>query len=168
MFMTRQMGGRARASRTVLAAMFLAVLALLGGCGSKSGAVEITDARVVLPPPGGMMAAGYMHVRNGTGEPVWLTAAQVTGFDKTDMHENRMESGMMRMREVAEVEVPSGQSVVFEPGGLHLMLSQPDESVSSGTSSLLTLSVRDAAGAVREFSANVAVQSMGMEKHAHH
>ncbi len=44
------------------------------------------------------------------------------------------------MGELDEVEVPAGESVRFRPGGLHLMMVVPDETVVLGERFDLTLS----------------------------
>jgi copper(I)-binding protein len=39
-----------------------------------------------------------------------------------ELHEMKMDGDVMRMRQVAAVDVPAGGSVALEPGGLHVML----------------------------------------------
>ncbi len=38
------------------------------------------------------------------------------------VHEMAMDAGVMRMREVASLALPAGQSVALKPGGFHVML----------------------------------------------
>ena len=45
----------------------------------------------------------------------------------------------MTMRHVAAVELPSGETVAFEPGGLHVMLTELAGPLESGSSFELTL-----------------------------
>ncbi len=45
-----------------------------------------------------------------------------TNRGRAEIHESYMEADLMRMRPVASVAIESGATVVFEPGGLHIML----------------------------------------------
>lgn len=104
-----------------LAALLILPALLLGGCDSNS-APQVRDARVVLPPPGVGMAAGYFEVFNPSSKPLRLIGVSSADFQSVEMHETVTEQGVSRMREIKEVEIPAGGSVRFEPGGRHLML----------------------------------------------
>ena len=85
---------------------------------------EVSHARILLPPPGGSMAAGYFEVRNPGAKELELRAVTSTAFGSVEMHETREEGGMSRMRRVETVAIPAGGNVSFEPGGKHLMLME--------------------------------------------
>jgi copper(I)-binding protein len=56
-----------------------------------------------------------------------------------DVHEIVMDDGMMRMREVAGIALPAGETVMLEPGGFHIMLLDMPEMLEAGTEVVLTL-----------------------------
>jgi len=56
------------------------------------------------------------------------------------IHESRIESGMMMMRELREgLPLPAGETVALEPGGNHLMLLGVKEPLVAGDTVTLTL-----------------------------
>lgn len=109
----------------------LSLLMLLAACGQK-GTVEIGEGYINAPPAGAMMAAGFLKISNGTRTPITVTGVELGEFKRVEVHETRMEDGMMRMRPRPRVEVAAGETVSFVPGGLHLMLMQPVRPLQAG------------------------------------
>ncbi len=65
--------------------------------------------------------AGFMTIRNaGAGDR--LVAARSAAARTVELHTHIRDGDVMRMRPVAAIELPAGQTVTLEPGGLHLML----------------------------------------------
>lgn len=83
---------------------------------------QVSRARILLPPPGASMAAGYFEVSNPGAEALELRAVSCPSFGSVEMHETQDEGGMSRMRQIRMVEIPAGGSASFEPGAKHLML----------------------------------------------
>ena len=106
---------------------FLALLVLLiAACGERaSDPPEVVAARIMVPPPGAPMAAGYFALKNPGREALQLVGVRSASFESVEMHETVEENGVSRMRALARVEVPAGGQVAFEPGGKHLMLMGP-------------------------------------------
>ena len=63
---------------------------------------------------------GYLKLVN-KGAADRLLAASSPVAASVEMHSMRLEGDVMRMREVAAIEVPAGRTVELKPGGLHLM-----------------------------------------------
>lgn len=82
---------------------------------------QISDAWLGATPPGVTTGAGYMVIRNGSSA-VALVAASGDIAREVQLHHHTMVNGMMRMERVSKVSLDPGQTVRFEPGGLHLML----------------------------------------------
>lgn len=129
----------------------LAVLALvLTACSKEPSAttertsdfsyqgIEIQDAWARPGAEGGMSAA-YFRISNGAGEADTLRSAQSEVAMLTEVHESFQQQGMMGMREVPFVEIPARSSVVFQQGGLHVMLIRLKEGLAEGDSVALTL-----------------------------
>jgi copper(I)-binding protein len=74
--------------------------------------------------PGQKAGGAFLTIENrGTQNDRLLSAkAPADRVGHTELHTMSMEGNVMRMREVAAIEVPAGQTVKLEPGGLHLML----------------------------------------------
>lgn len=119
-----------RSARPLLAiAALLTVLStsMLAACGSDSGqtegSIEVTDA-VVPFPPNPRQAAVYFTIENGSGTDDALVEASSTVAGTAVIHRSMTEGGMASMDEQATVDVPAGETVTFEPGGLHVMLTE--------------------------------------------
>jgi iron complex transport system substrate-binding protein len=107
-------------------ALWLAVLMLESVCSATSAAetprAPIVESGWARPTSEGMtMGAGYLTIRN-PGPAVHLVAARSALATRVEVHESRLEGGMARMRAVPDLLVGAGQTLRFEPGGLHLML----------------------------------------------
>lgn len=84
--------------------------------------IEIDNARVRLVP-GGAPMAGYFEIANHTDAPVRLVSARSDAFGHVMIHRTVVSDTSARMEHQGDgVLVGPGESVAFEPKGLHLML----------------------------------------------
>ena len=107
--------------------------ALLGGilgCGAEPG-LSANSAWVRLTPPGAA-TAGYLNIVNGLDEPVQLTGARAAGFGAVMIHETRIVDGQARMVHAAPLVIAPHSETAFAPGGLHLMMMQPQTELTAG------------------------------------
>jgi copper(I)-binding protein len=75
------------------------------------------------PAEAGGTTAVYFRVTNSGGEPDRLLGAE-TGFAQAaEFHQTAMEGDMVHMMAVSGIDVGPGETIVLEPGGLHLMLA---------------------------------------------
>ena len=88
-------------------------------------------------------AAGYFTLYNGSSKPAELTGAASPGCGQLMLHQSIIESGTARMRMVMSILVPAHGSVVFSPGGYHLMCMQPTADVRPGKSVPVSLTFKD-------------------------
>ena len=144
----------------------------LVACGGPSE-LSVQEPYILLPPPGSPVAAGFMQIKNPTKEALELVRVEVEGFARVEMHETRMEDGMMRMRARDRVPLPPRSAVPFAPGGLHLMLFEPQGELAAGASLPGQLWLRSASGEERTIRLQWALQRRGApaaagEDHAHH
>ncbi|MDJ0391544.1 copper chaperone PCu(A)C [Roseomonas sp. E05] len=85
-------------------------------------------------------AVAYLTLRNEGGAPVRVIGASTPAAEGVEIHESVVENDVARMRPRPDgVAVPSGGTVRFEPGGLHLMLMKPYADLKAGQSFTLTL-----------------------------
>lgn len=136
---------RRRVTRRVLVSIALAIF--FTACGNKPNAeLVVSDAYFNVPPKGAMAAGGFMTVHNGRKDDYRLVSAEMPGFSRVEIHETTMIDGMMRMRPQSSVAVAAGQTVSFQPGGLHLMLMQPQSIPAAGDSVTAQLAFESADG----------------------
>ena len=100
-------------------------------------ALVLAGAAVHAMPPGaltvehawarptvvGQQAGGaYVILHNAGATADRLLGGSTPAAERVEVHEMRMDGSVMRMRELAALELPAGKSTKLEPGGLHLML----------------------------------------------
>jgi copper(I)-binding protein len=87
-----------------------------------AGALQIDHPCIRETPPAATVGAGFLKITNGGRKADALVAVSSPAAARVEIHETRMDGGVMRMRSIARLELPAGRSVVAAPGGLHLML----------------------------------------------
>lgn len=103
-------------------------------------------ARAMLPgqPAGG----GFLTIENqGAGDRLVSVASPVAG--KVEIHTMKVVDDVMVMRPLeGGLEIPAGDTVALEPGGLHLMFMRVEEPFAEGGEVPVTLTFEEA-GAVK-------------------
>lgn len=84
-------------------------------------------SRIVVTDPWARAAvtgnsAAYMLIRNNGSAADRLVRAESDVAAAVELHETKMEGGMMKMAPVDGIAVPAGGQVELKPGGLHIML----------------------------------------------
>lgn len=106
-------------------AVLIGVTLFLGINMAAMAAVEeiaISDAYARATPPGATVGAVYFKIRNNGSQADRLLSADSPVGERTEVHTHTMENDVARMHEVEAVEIPAGESVLFQPGGFHIML----------------------------------------------
>ena len=86
--------------------------------------------------------AGYMTLVNVGSEDVTLVKVESEAYENIEVHEMAKVDGLMEMREVTNMVIPSNGQVHFEPGGWHLMMMGPKEHLSTGQKVDMTLTLK--------------------------
>jgi copper(I)-binding protein len=139
-----------RLRRAVCAALLLAGAGAFAQSSDTSIRVDGAWARraVMMKPgtPGGGTGTGavYLTLVNKSAAPDALLSAASDAAATVEIHESYMESAMAKMRRVAWIDVPAGQSVELKPGGYHIMLIDLTRDLTPGQSVQLTLTFRNA------------------------
>lgn len=112
--------------------------------GAVSGAAMASDVDVkaiwVRGTVAGQKATGaFMEVTSESGATLVGAFSPVAGL--TEIHEMRMEGGVMKMRAVTRLELPAGQTVKLAPGGYHVMLMDLKQALKPGEFVPLSLTV---------------------------
>ncbi|MBT3205261.1 MAG: copper chaperone PCu(A)C [Gammaproteobacteria bacterium] len=112
--------------------LFLVLLVVSSTAFSQSSNVQFIDGWIKQLPPVVPMRAGYMKIKNDTDQPMEITALQSNAFETVEMHETKMEDGMMKMIELHTIKLPAQSTVELKPGGKHLMLIAPIQPLQIG------------------------------------
>lgn len=76
--------------------------------------------------------AAYLRIENKGSEPDRLVEASSERIDAVETHNHVMSNGVASMRPVDGIDVAPGETVILEPGGLHLMLMGMQEKLIEG------------------------------------
>ena len=126
--------------RGYLAAMVL--VWLLAGAAHAADLMQVREPWAKATVPGQKVGGVYMEIV--ARENLRLTGVRSAVAEVAEVHQMKMENGMMRMRKVAFLELPAGKTVKLEPGGYHIMLFDLRQSLVAGQKLKLELTVEDA------------------------
>ena len=129
----------------------LCCLLLLLGHDAAAAGLALREAWIREAPPTAAMLAGYAELANTGATPLRVTGARSADFGAVELHEMRMDGGMMRMRALEAIEVPAGASVRLAPGGNHLMLMRPARALRAGDLVRIEFEVEGAAAVGADF-----------------
>jgi copper(I)-binding protein len=107
--------------------------------------------------------AAYMTLRNTGRDADRLLAASTPVARTVELHTHVRDGEVMRMRPVADIPIPAGQTVRLRPGGLHVMLIGLKEPLRQGTTVPLTLRFERAG----ETTVQLEIQAAGARGHTH-
>jgi copper(I)-binding protein len=110
-----------------------AILCLaLSACDNvKSEEATVESAWIRLPVIPGRPGAAYFTLRSGV-DPLTLKSVSSPQAERAEIHDSRMQNGVMHMEPLRAVEIPSHGAVEFKPGGRHVMLFGIDPTLKAG------------------------------------
>jgi periplasmic copper chaperone A len=124
---------------------FLFFVALLAASFSHAHDFKAKDIRIVHPfatptVPGAKNGAAYLTLENKGKDADKLMSASTPRAQRVELHTMSMDGGVMRMREVNDVEVKAAETIKMRPGqGFHLMLMEVSAPLKDGDRFPLTL-----------------------------
>ena len=141
--------------------LWLATL-LISACGSSSAELTVQDAwaRPAINGNNGISVSGTYPNFNVNGSNLWRTTGNAAYFiiendtssedtllsvtsdiaSAVEVHMSMMDgNGVMSMQMQEAVTVPSGKTLEFKPGGLHVMLIRLNQDLKIGDTISLTL-----------------------------
>lgn len=107
-----------------------------------AGHVTATGATVRFNPNALAPSAAYFTLTGGASDAV-LIGASSPDLERAELHESRMDGGMMTMVPIARLPIPAGGQVVFRQGGKHVMLFGISEAARTRGNLTLTLDFAD-------------------------
>jgi len=135
--------------------LLLAAATLLAACSNEpkpvpageQTAVTATGALCRPTPVGRRMTGCYVTLTAAAADRLVSISTPVAG--RVEIHESKIEGGMMMMRELREgLPLPAGQVVELKPGGDHIMLLGVENPLTAGQTIPLTLNFANAAPVV--------------------
>ena len=104
--------------------------------------LRISNAWVREAHPDAKTNAGYMTLINTGPEDVTLVKIESDGFSDIEVHEMTSVDGLMKMKKIEDMTIPSNGKVQLGPGGRHLMMMDPKDHYSTGQMVDMTLTFR--------------------------
>lgn len=112
---------------------------------------------------------GTVPQQQGTGAFMRITSAQgarLVGVQSpvaaiAEIHEMKMDGGVMKMAAVPAIELPAGKTVELKPGGYHLMLMGLKQQLKAGDQVPLTLTIEGSGGQKETLELKLPVRPLG-------
>ncbi len=124
----------------------------------QAGSIEVVQPWARATPPGAEVGGGYMTIINHGGEPDTLIGGSSPAAGKVEVHQMKMEDGVMHMRPLPNgLEIKPGETVTLDPNGYHLMLMQLKAPLKQGGTIDATLQFKSAG----TLDVKLAVESFG-------
>jgi len=99
--------------------------------------VSVKDPWVRGTVPQQKATGAFMQLTSTQDARLVSASSPVAGV--VEIHEMKMQDGVMRMRPIAALELPANQHVELKPGGYHVMLMDLKKPLAAGESVPLTL-----------------------------
>jgi copper(I)-binding protein len=120
-------------------------------------------------------ARATVQGQKATGAFMKLTAPQATRLvavttpvaGVAEIHEMKMDGGVMKMRAMPVLDLPANQAVELKPGSYHLMLMDLKAPLMKDSSVALTLVFKDAKGVESKQQVSVPVNTAMPAEHSH-
>jgi len=109
----------------------VAVLLLTSSLSFAKG-MSVDNPYVREVPPGQMISASFMTLKNASDKEVALIKASSDVAKNVELHEHVHEDGMMKMRQVPKIVIPANGVTVLKPGGYHIMLIGLQRKIKAG------------------------------------
>lgn len=111
--------------KSVIRIVWLSLLAVVSAYSlaqAPVSAIVATDGWVKAPIPGRYMTAGFVTLQNPSQQDRQLVSASAPWAGLIEIHTHLHEDGVMKMRQLMQLPIPAGETVMLQPGGLHLMI----------------------------------------------
>lgn len=129
------------------------LLTVTAGADGIADKITVNDPYVRAVPPVVKTSAAFMQFQNSGAVERFLVSASTPAAAAVELHMHTMDEGVMRMRRIAHVRLPPGETVSLQPGGLHIMLFDLSEPLVAGDTVPIMLTFDD--GSTKQISAEV-------------
>lgn len=150
-------------------------LAALFACALPSFAAQFQVGELLVDqpwsrelPPNAPAGAAYFTLHNQGSAADRLIGASTPRAERSELHTHVHQNGLMKMMQIPAVELPSGEQVVFQPGGNHVMLFGLGKPLTAGEQFPLTLEFEKAGKVEVQVEVRTADGQMPMPHGQHH
>jgi copper(I)-binding protein len=120
--------------------------------------VAVIDPWVRGTVPSQKATGAFMQLKSATDLSLVSAATPAAGI--VEIHEMKMEGGVMRMSAMKALPLPAGATVELKPGGHHVMLMDLKQQLKEGESVPITLTLRDKDGRTSTVEVKAAVKGV--------
>ena len=124
----------------------LALVALAAGLAAGTAHAQVTasDAWVRGTVTGQKATGVFMQLKSAADTALVAASSPVAGV--VEIHEMKMDSGVMKMSAIKGLAVAAGKTTELKPGGYHVMLMDLKQPLKEGETVPVTLTFEDKAG----------------------
>ncbi len=131
-------------------------------CAAALAQTRVTDAWVRGTVTEQQATGLFALITSVQGGKLVAAASPVAGV--VEVHEMRLDDGVMRMRAVPALDLPAGKAVELKPGGYHVMLLDLKQPLAAGDTVPVTLVV-ESNGKRESVAFTATVRAPGMAPH---
>lgn len=124
---------------TVAAALWLTAC---GGKPETTADLTIEPGFIRTPSVGAPATAGYLTITSPADDV--LVGVRMADVGAVELHTMMISGDVMKMRKIDQLVLPAGTPVALAPGGNHLMIMQPGDSLVDGETAEITLILENA------------------------
>jgi len=139
-------------------AALLTLAATLAAAPLAVAQVTVADPWVRAVVAGQMATGAFMRLTAATDAALVDAASPVARI--VEIHEMKMEGGVMKMSAIDRLPLPAGKAVDLKPGGYHVMLMDLVAPLKEGDTVPITLTVADKAGKTQKVEVRAAVRAL--------
>lgn len=150
--------------RAALGGLGLSACLLTGPAAHSEELLHWQDVWVRAMPPGAQVTAAYGKLMNHGAEAVEISGLSSSVSGETQMHDVIAEGDQRRMVQLVSVEIAPHETLIFEPGGRHIMLLDLSNPPAEG--SVVEICALSAAGT--QACAEAAVERQAPASHEEH
>jgi copper(I)-binding protein len=143
--------------KTIVSAIGFAAALVVSG--PALAQVEVKDAWVRGTVAQQQATGAFMQL--SAAEDLRLVQVQSPVAGVVEIHEMKMDGGVMRMRPITALELPANRTVELKPGGYHVMLMDLKKPLAEGETVPLTLIVESRGGKRSTVEVKAAVRPLG-------
>lgn len=126
--------------KTIKTCVAIAMLSLSAGT-SWAADIDVKTPWVRGTVAGQKATGAFMELSSPQGAAIVGASSPVAGV--TEIHEMKMDSGVMKMRAAPRLEIAAGKPVSLAPGGYHVMLMDLKQQLKPGDIVPITLQVEN-------------------------
>jgi hypothetical protein len=141
-----------------IAAIAVLAAASLATAAAASAQVTVTDPWVRGTVTGQKATGAFMQLKSPADTALVAAASPVAKI--VEIHEMKMEGGMMKMNAVDKLALPAGKAVDLKPGGYHVMLMDLVKPLKDGDTVPLQLTFEDKAGKMQTVEVRAVVRPL--------